>query len=407
MDYEPIAIIATFAFFYSVLAARFQHSKFGGAVAFMGFGLAMGPVGLGLLTINGTSSDFRAIAEITLALVLFADASQADMSVLRRSFRIPGRLILIGLPLTILLGFAFGVLLFDDLTMIEVAILAAILAPTDAALGKAVVTNKKVPAEIREALSFESGLNDGVCVPVFLTFLALATLETSHGGDSGLFLPLLVQELGIGALVGAAFAMGGAFVLRLFRKDGWATDSWVQIPVIALSIACFASAQMLHGSGFIAAFVGGLVFGAAMRRGKHELVRPAEGMSDVFALITWVVFGAAVLAPALRGITWEVILYAICSLTVVRMLPVFLSLAGTDLDTPKKLFIGWFGPRGLATGVFAVMVMDSGIAGAATIVSTAVCTILFSILAHGISSLPFVAALARKERPGDPAQSLD
>ncbi|MGA9253884.1 MAG: cation:proton antiporter, partial [Roseobacter sp.] len=156
-------------------------------------------------------------------------------------------------------------------------------------------------------------------------------------------------------------------------------------------------AQAFGGSGFIAAFVGGLVFGARMKKDKHALVQPAEGVTDAFALVTWVIFGAAVVGQAASGFTWEVVLYAICSLTIVRILPVLLALKGLALDRSEKLFIGWFGPRGLATCVFAVMVLDSGIRGGDVIVSTAVCTILLSIVAHGLSALPFVAILARKE----------
>ncbi|WP_223427353.1 cation:proton antiporter [Tateyamaria pelophila] len=406
MPYEPVAIIAIFAFAYSVLAARFERSLINGAVVFMGFGVAMGPMGLGFLEINATGGDFRTIAEITLALVLFVDASQADLGVLSKSRRIPQRLILIGLPLTILLGFGIGVLVFADLSLIGVAILATILAPTDAALGKAVVTNENVPVEVREGLSFESGLNDGVCVPVFLTFLAVATLGSNEQHEYGLLIKLLVEELGIGAVVGAGLALVGAYVVRLCRGAGWTTQSWLQIPVIALAIGCFATAQALHGSGFIAAFVGGLVFGGLIRTGKHELVRPAEGVSDVFALVTWVIFGVAIVGQALHGFTWEVVVYSVSSLTVVRILPVLLSLIGIALDTPEKLFIGWFGPRGLATCVFAVMVIDSGIPGAETIVSTAVCTIFLSVLAHGISARPFAILLARNEtRPKGVTQS--
>ncbi|MGA9410191.1 MAG: cation:proton antiporter [Roseobacter sp.] len=397
MLYQHLAIIAVFAFAYSAMAARFERSLIGGAITFMAFGVATGPFGFGWLAIDASGEDFRTIAELTLALILFVDASQANLGVLAKNFRIPQRLILIGLPLTILLGFGVGWLVFSDLPMVAIAILAAILAPTDAALGKAVVTNQSVPSEVREGLSLESGLNDGVCVPVFLTFLATATLGSGEQYEQGLFATLMIHELGIGAVVGTGLALVGTAFIGFCRRQQWTNESWLQLPVIALAIGSFATAQAFGGSGFIAAFVGGLVFGARMKKDKHALVQPAEGVSDAFALVTWVIFGAAVVGQAASGFTWEVVLYAICSLTIVRILPVLLALKGLALDRSEKLFIGWFGPRGLATCVFAVMVLDSGIRGGDVIVSTAVCTILLSIVAHGLSALPFVAILARKE----------
>jgi NhaP-type Na+/H+ or K+/H+ antiporter len=184
-----------------------------------------------------------------------------------------------------------------------------------------------------------------------------------------------------------------------FADLGWITETWRQLPVPALAVACFAVAQWLGGSGFIAAFTGGLLFGGIVKRRKHELLLAAEGTGDTLALITWVVFGAAVVGQSVGSFSWDVVLYAVLSLTLVRMLPVFLVLTGLRLQTSEKLFMGWFGPRGLASIVFAVIVSNEHLPGGGTIAMTAVCTILLSVIAHGISANPLVAALSSRLRP--------
>ena len=200
--YENIAILAAFVFLYSIISGKLERTPINGALVFIIFGLAFGPLGLGLLNLKVGVEGMRTLAELTLALVLFTDASNANLGVLKKSFHIPQRLLLIGLPLTILLGFGVGVLVFTGLTLLEIAILATMLAPTDAALGKAVVTNESVPPDIREGLNVESGLNDGICVPILFVFLAIATSSGIEGGTPMLALKLVAQEIGIGVAVG-------------------------------------------------------------------------------------------------------------------------------------------------------------------------------------------------------------
>jgi len=288
------------------------------------------------------------------------------------------------------------VLIFDGLTLIEIAILATILAPTDAALGKAVVTNEQVPTNIREGLSFESGLNDGICVPVLFIFLALASQSGIEGSTTMHALTLVAEEIGIGAAVGVGMAALASWLLKQFFDLGWISETWKQLPVMAVAISTFALTQYLGGSGFVACFVGGLLFGWIAKNYKHKLLFAAEGGADTLALITWVVFGAAVVGHTLNKFTWEPFVYALLSLTIIRMLPVFLVLLGTPLQTDEKLFIGWFGPRGLATIVFAIIVLNENLPGGNTIVLTAIYTIVLSVVLHGISANPFVASLATR-----------
>jgi len=391
--YTDLTIIVLFIFVYSAVAGGLERTPIAGPIVFTVFGVAFGPVGLGWLSIDVDLEGLRTLAELTLALVLFADAANADLSVLGKSWRIPERLLLIGLPLTILLGFGFGVLLFQELGLLEIAILATMLAPTDAALGKAVVTNKDVPADVREGLGMESGLNDGICVPILLALLALATGAEQY--RPGFTLAFFAEAIGIGLVVGVALTLAGAWLLRLCEGRGWVTESWRQLPVVTLAFSCFAVAQELGGSGFIAAFAGGLLFGTLARRERHGLLLAAEGTGDTLALLTWVVFGSGVVGQAVGYFSWTVLLYALLSLTLVRMLPVYLCLGGLPLRPEAKLFVGWFGPRGLASIVFGILVLDAHLPGGGTLAVTAVCTIVLSILLHGLTANPLVARFGK------------
>jgi NhaP-type Na+/H+ or K+/H+ antiporter len=404
--YENLALIGVFVFLYSIASGGLERTPINGAIVFAAFGLLFGPLGLGLLDLELGAEGLRTIAELTLALVLFTDATNANLGVLRQHFRIPQRLLLIALPLIILLGYGVGVLVFDDLTLLEVAILATMLAPTDAALGKAVVTDERVPDHIREGLNIESGLNDGICVPILFVFIALASGSHAEGSTTMLALELVAEEIGIGVAVGVGLTGTGAWLFKRAADRGWVTESWRQLPMVALAISCFTLAQSLGGSGFIAAFVGGLLFGWIAKDHRHKLLLAAEGTGDTFALITWVVFGSLVVGQVVDDFSWQVVLYALLSLTVIRMVPVFLVLAGMKLRTDEKLFIGWFGPRGLASIVFALIVLGEHLPGGGTIAMTAACTIIMSIVAHGVSAHPLVAAL-QERIAGSPASTTD
>jgi NhaP-type Na+/H+ or K+/H+ antiporter len=331
-------------------------------------------------------------------MVLFTDAAAADLAVLKRTEELPIRLLLIGLPLTILLGFGVGVLLFKQLSLVEIALLATMLAPTDAALGKAVVTNEAVPDPVRQGLNVESGLNDGICVPILFVFLALATGKGGEGGPWQLAMVLVAEEIGIGLAVGLVLTAMAALLLKFAKGQKWLTHTWIQIPVVALAFGCFGVAQFLGGSGFIAAFSGGLLFGGLAKQHREEFLRAAEGSGDTLALITWVIFGSAVLGQAVSYFSWLDLLYAVLSLTIIRMLPVFLSLTGMGVSTEGKLFIGWFGPRGLASIVFGVIVVNAHLQNSGPIAMTVVCTIMLSILGHGITANPWAKAYGKRQR---------
>ena len=395
--YIELAVLALFIFCYSLVAGRVERAAASGPIVFVIAGLLMGPLGLGWFDGDVSNTELRVLADLTLALILFIDAANADLAILKRQFRIPSRMLLFGLPGVIFLGTIIAALLFDTLSLFEAAILGTVLAATDAALGKAVVTNKAVPTQIREGLNIESGLNDGLCVPILLVFIALTLGSGTEGGSTMLALKLVTKEIGIGLIVGLGLTAIGTWALIWCRDKGWVTEIWKQVTVVALAIACFSVAQSLHGSGYIAAFTGGLLFGFTAKDATHRLVLAAEGTGETLALMTWLVFGAAVIGQSIEYFTWEMLVYALLSLTVIRILPIFLSLSGTGESTASKLFLGWFGPRGLASIVFAIIVINKGVPGGKFIAMVVVLTVFLSLVAHGVSANPLAKLLGQKE----------
>ena len=253
--YEDIALLAIFILVYSSVAGRVERSWISGPMIFTCFGLLISPSGFGLLTWSVDGETLSVLAEITLAMVLFTDASSANLSVLKHSSMLPSRLLLIGLPLTILLGFIFGTLIFDDAPIIAIALLATMLAPTDAALGKAVISNTVVPDKVRQTLNIESGLNDGICVPVLLIFLVMAHGDVGENGTGILAIELVFEQIGIGLLVGLLIAFTSVQLLKLAWHKKWLTPTWRQIPVVAMALACFYHGTTLWRQWFYCRFL--------------------------------------------------------------------------------------------------------------------------------------------------------
>ncbi len=402
-EYQILTVFAAFAFAYSLIASRLEKTPVNGALVYVVVGMLCGPHLLGLVDLQLDMNSISRLAEIALAICLFTDSSNANLTVLRSVEAIPVRLLFIGLPLTIAFGLALAWLFFGDLSFFEVALIATMLAPTDAALGKAVVTNPVVPAKVRESLNVESGLNDGICVPVILFFIALAAGSVEASESASLVLNLPLKVIGIGLVTGLVLAVLGGFALRTCAARGWVAGTWLQIPIIALALLCFGLAQWLGGSGFIAAFVGGLTFGALTKQHKEEFLEAAEGTGDAVAMVTWFTFGTIILGLLIPGLSWKVLVYALLSLTVVRIVPVFLCLIGKGLKRDTLLFMGWFGPRGLASIVFVVMVIAEKLPGNDTIVAVVAWTIVLSVLLHGLSANRLAALYGArvKERGGE------
>ncbi|WP_248920099.1 cation:proton antiporter [Pseudomonas entomophila] len=392
--YQNLAVLAALLVLYASLAGALESKPVNGPLLFLLTGLLAGPSGLGLLNLALDRHDLRMLAELTLAIVLFTDAAKLDPGQLRHHHNLPLRLLLIGLPLTLVAGWLAAWLLFPQMPWLEMALLSTILAPTDAALGKAVVSNPQVPRDVRECLNVESGLNDGICVPVLLLLLALSVEahSTTPFALAGYF---FLEELGIGALAGATLALVVGGLLRFSQRHCLQIDAWQQLVMPGLALLSFASAQALGGSGFIAAFCAGLLISYLFRQETRPLLETGESCSEALSLLTWVVFGAYVAPKASQILSPSVWFYALLSLSLVRMLPVWLSLAGSTLAAESRLFIGWFGPRGLASIVFATLILDSPLQERGTIIATSIACVLLSVVLHGVSAGSWAARLGR------------
>ena len=400
-----LAVVAGVVVVYALGSRRLDQTPISAAIFFLSAGLLFGSKGLGWIDLSAGGDTVRLLAEATLTLVLFADASRIDLAALRQEYRVPLRLLGIGLPLTIIAGCALAAGLFQGLSFGEALVLAIILAPTDAALGQAVVTDPRIPSRVRQGLNVESGLNDGICVPLLFIALAIADTE-AHTKSTHAALALVVEAIGYGVLFGVVCGAAGAVLLRLAREHGLAESSWLEVVPVGTAALSYGLAAPLGGSGFIAAFVAGFTFGA-VRPDADEVTYLLEELGGLANAATFIVFGAAIVGPVLAGMSWTVALYGLLSLTVARMLPVAIALIGTRARPPTLAFLGWFGPRGLASIVFTVIVLDEAtLPNIRTITAIVVFTIVLSVYAHGVTAQPLTARYAswfhahpRDERP--------
>lgn len=387
---------------YSLVSGRLEGTILTAPLLFVAFGFLVGPGGFGLADIDVEHSAIHVIAELTLILVLFTDAARIDINRVREDHNLPMRMLLVGLPLAIAGGAFVAAALFPMFSIWEAALLAALLAPTDAALGQSVVSAKAVPLRIRQSINIESGLNDGIALPAVLMFAALA--GAAHGGnEAGDWLRFGVMQVTLGPLAGAIIGYAGARLLDAAAERGWATTAFQGIGILSLSVLSYVLAEMIGGNGFISAFVGGLVLGNSLRHPCTYLFEFMESEGQLLMLITFLVFGAALLPEGLAHVDATFVVYAVLSLTAIRMVPIALSLLGSGLRMPTYLFLGWFGPRGLASILFVLLILEEAdIPHRAEILSITVITVALSVILHGMSSAPLANAYGRLvERMGE------
>ena len=390
LDTQLVVALAASIVVWGLLSKRFQRFDVSAPMVFVALGLLCANP-LGLVDVSSRGEGLHSLAELTLALLLFSDAARVNLRVLARDAGVPARLLFLGLPLSIGLGTVIAGLLFSGVNVWVLAAIAAAVAPTDAALGAQVVEDPHVPARIRRILNVESGLNDGIATPFVAFFLAAAVSElATHPAKSALG---ALGDLGIGALVGITVGAGGGWLLKWATERGWANPSYRSLTVVAFALLAFAGADQLGANGFIAAFVGGLAFGTILVPKERDTVLQFDaGMGSLLSLIVWFVFGAF-LVSALDVVTWQSFVFAALALTVVRMIPVALVLVRSGLDRSTVAFIGWFGPRGLASVVFALVVSDALTGKDAELALSVISlTVLASVVAHGLSARPFARA---------------
>ena len=391
-----LAVLAAVIFGFGLVSRRLEGTILTAPIVFVAAGIVLGPAGLGLVGFELEGHTVLLLGEIALALVLFTDAANVNLSALRRDEGTPLRLLGIGMPLTIALGTAAAALLLTDLSFWEAAIVGTVLAPTDAALGQAVVSNPRVPVRVRRALNVEAGLNDGLSVPFLALFLSLAAAEVELQPAS-YWIRFALEQIGLGVLVGVGVGLAGGWLVRWASNRGWMIESFQRLALLTLALIAYALADTVGGNGFIAAFVGGLVVGPTVERVGERLLRFTEAEGQLLNLSVFFIFGVLVLG-LLDALTWQIVLYVLLSLTIVRMLPVAAALLGTHLRGVSVLFAGWFGPRGLASIVLGLIVVSEApmLSGRGEIEMTVALTVLLSVLLHGITSAPLSAAYARR-----------
>jgi NhaP-type Na+/H+ or K+/H+ antiporter len=387
-----LTALAVVVIAYTLVASKVDRWWITGPMVFVAAGAILGPDGLDVLPFALGNETIRTITELTLALLLFSDASTVQLEDVEGDAGLPRRLLFVGLPLTIVAGALLAYLMFPQIGWAAAALVATILAPTDAALGLAVVTNKSVPVRIRRALNVESGLNDGIATPFVTLFIAAVAAKESLG-DTAWGLEALKQ---IGLAIVAAVVVGylGGWLLAFADQRGWTSDVSEQIAILALALLAYGGSVAIGGNGFIAAFAGGILFGAVTRRRLAEPVQFTETLGLSASFLVWAIFGALFVGELLsEDFSARPIVYALLSLTVIRMVPVAISLAGTHLRPATVAFMGWFGPRGLASVVFTLLALEEIERGSdgAMLLETVTWTILLSVVLHGISASPLAA----------------
>lgn len=374
-------------FVFALFSRRLSESPLTAQMFFSLIGIALGFIFSLQINQEFNRELFLLVAEVALVLVLFSDASGINFNAFREN-KLTLRMLSIGLILTIITGIIVGTYLLTDMVLWEIAALAAVLAPTDAALGQIVVQNKKLPHQIRETLEIESGLNDGIAVPFLFLFLAVGLAEETFK-PINYFLVTTLEQIGFGVFIGVVVGLIGGWMVLQAKKKGWITKTYQRLALLALAILSWLIADQIGGSGFIAAFVGGLATGYIFEDAGDILTdfTSAEGM--LLSLAVFFIMGALI-APLLSFVTWQIILYAVLSLTLIRMLPVAISVIGTKISLDSVLFMGWFGPRGLASIVLALVALETipEFPGKNTFILTVLITVLLSVILHGLTALP-------------------
>ena len=392
MSIADLAIVAALVFGWGTLSARLERFDVTAPIIFVLAGLLLTHGPLAVLGVTPSNELIKGLAEFTLALVLFSDASRVGLHELRADSGLYVRLLGVALPLTIGLGTLLALALTG--TSIWLALLVgAALAPTDAALGAGMMTNQVVPTRIRRLINVESGLNDGIATP----FVSVAIAGAATGGQVAGHGPAkAVTELTVGIVIGVVLGGVGGLLVNAARQRGWAAEGFAGSAVLGLAICAYASAVAVDGNGFIAAFVGGLAFGTTGGRRGEPLVPFVEETGALVSLLVWLAFGAVALVPAMESVTWPMVLYAILSLTVVRMVPVAVALVGARLGWATVTLVAWFGPRGLASVVFALLALEElGGPTAGRAVAVIAITVVLSVVLHGATAEPLAVRYAK------------
>lgn len=398
-DHPAIIFAAAMIFIYGLFSKVSDRSAVTAPMVFVTMGILVGPPGFNFFHMEIEGELVHILTEVTLILILFVDASTINLKQLVDDRSIPTRMLFIGLPLSMLLGTAVAYLIYPEMDIWILVLMALILAPTDAALGQAVVKSSKVPERVRRWISVESGLNDGIALPPIFACIAVLSIDTNAAETHWIL--FLLQQITFGAIIGGLVGWSGGYLVNTFSNKGWMNSTFQRLVSGSLAILCFAIAEMVHGNGFIAAFAGGLMLGLSTKtehiRERIQEFGEAEGQQLI--LFVFLIFAMVMVPQAVAYWDFKAWLYALLSLTLIRMLPVAISLIGKQLDISTVLFVGWFGPRGIASVLYLLLVANMlGIEGYEQILSVIVLTILLSVFLHGLSAVPLSQLYGNKQK---------
>ena len=411
-DHPALIFTALLLFLFGLFPRFSERWAVTGPMVFVVVGILASPLGFSLFEVNPDADIVKLLAEITLVMILFVDASMINRDVLLKSpSRLPMRLLLVGLPLTMLFGAVMGAVVFPEFGLWAIAMMAFILSPTDAALGQAVVKSRHVPDRIRQTISVESGLNDGIVLPpIFVCFAALSVEASQQDGN---WIRFTAMQLTLGPIIGAAVGFVGGRMVEFSGQRDWMDGTFQRLTAFSLAIIAFATAELFHGNGFIAAFCAGLFLGVRSPEIRERIQEFGEAVAVKFSLFVFLMLGMVMVPFAFGYWGARELMYAVASLTIIRMIPVAISMIGAKVDWPTIAFIGWFGPRGIASVLYLLMAVATlGLGGFERIYSIIVLTVAISVIAHGISAVPLAKLYGRtangemtKDIPSDLGQT--
>ena len=386
MRSDTAIVLTLLVLCYAVVSGLVRRWYIAPALIFVACGMALGPFGFGVIDAGPDTASFTVLAQLALTVILFNQAATLDLPSIVRRGHVTFRLLALGIPLSIALGTVVALLVMPVMPLWEAVCLAAIVAPTEVALIDALLDDRRIPERVRHALSVESGCYDGLALAAMLGAVALASQQNAPDPGRWGWFAVRTEVFSLAAGIGIG-VLGGLLIMKS-RQRGWMSDTWAQLATVALALICFDAGERLHGSGFVAAFAGGLAYSMMVRRADAQMpTQVTDATGQLLELMVFAMFGGYAVIVGWRDADWRVVLFAVTALLLVRLVAVAAALLGTDLPARSRLFIGWFGPRGIGTLVLGLLMIERGeISQSATITQAVVVTVTLSLVVHSLTA---------------------
>jgi NhaP-type Na+/H+ or K+/H+ antiporter len=389
-SFDTVALVLGLLLMGGALVSGLAHRSFLSlAAVFVIVGFLLGEGVLGVLHFDPESGLVVELAEVALIVLLFRDGLEVEAEMLQREWRLPLRKLVIGMPITAGVV-ACAAHLLTDLSWTESFLLGALLSPTDPVLSSAVVTNPRVPRVVRHSLNLESGLNDGLALPPVLALIAALSATRGHFD----VVTFVLQDVGLGLLYGIVVGLIAALLLP--RGEG-IPEHQRSLYALGTAFAAYGAAVLPpHGNGFIAVYVAAIVLGIRRDDLRHAFERRSDDIVELAKLGVFVVFGSLLTFGGLFGDGWAAVALVVVALLIARPVALAVALAGTGLDRPTKAFMAWFGPKGVATMTFSIIVLGNQLAAGGRIFNLAALVVFVSIIVHSSTDQAGVAWIARR-----------